>query len=137
MAFSTLTFSSRSASASKRARRLHRRQRQELHGVVLDHVAQAAALLVVAGARADPEVLGHRDLHAVDEVAVPDRLEDRVGEALDQQVLHRLLAEVVVDPIHLVLLEHRAEVALSARAESRSLPNGFSMMTFEWWGLPR
>src|SRR6185437_5174166 len=37
------------------------------------------------------------DLHAGDEVAVPDRLEERVGEAEIEQVLHRLLAEVVID----------------------------------------
>ncbi len=27
-------------------------------------------------------------------------------------------------------------VALSARAEARSRPKGFSMMTLEWWGWP-
>jgi hypothetical protein len=43
----------------------------------------------------------------------------------------------VVDPIHLVLLEDRRSSALSRRAESRSLPKGFSMITFEWCGLPR
>ncbi len=42
-------------------------------------------------------------------VGVPERLEERVGEARDQQVLDALLAEVVVDPEDLVLLEHRAD----------------------------
>ena len=45
----------------------------------------------------DAEALGHRDLHVLDVVAVPDRLEERVGEAEVEDVLHRLLAEVVVD----------------------------------------
>src|SRR6185295_13169092 len=35
-----------------------------------------------------------------------DRLEERVREAEQQQVLHRLLAEVVIDAEHRRLLEH-------------------------------
>ena len=35
-------------------------------------------------------------------IAVPERLEDRVVEAEAQQVLHRLLAEIVIDPVELV-----------------------------------
>jgi hypothetical protein len=66
--------------------------------VVLDDVAGGADAVVVAGAAADPDVLRHGDLHVVDVVGVPDRLEHRVGEAQRQDVLHRLLAEVVVDP---------------------------------------
>jgi hypothetical protein len=93
----------------ERARRLHRGEREELHRVVLDHVAQAAALLVVAAARAHADLLRHGDLHAVDEVAVPQRLEDGVGEPLHEQVLHRLLPEVVIDPVHLVLLKDGAD----------------------------
>ena len=40
--------------------------------MVLHHVAQRAGLLVVAAAALDADRLGHRDLHVVDEVAVPD-----------------------------------------------------------------
>ena len=65
-----------------------------------------AGLVVVAGAAADVDFLGHGDLHVVDVVAVPDRLEDRVGEAQHEQVLHRLFAEVVVDAVDLLLVEH-------------------------------
>ena len=39
-------------------------------------------------------------------VAVPDRLEERVGEAEVEQVLHRLLAEVVIDAEDRRLGEH-------------------------------
>ena len=65
----------------------------------------APGVLVVAGAGLDPDRLGHRDLDVVDELAVPDRLEDPVREAEREHVLDRLLAEVVVDPEDLVLLE--------------------------------
>ena len=78
-------------------RLLHGGERQQLEQVVLDDVAGRADAVVVARAPGDADVLGHRDLHVVDVVGVPDRLEQLVGEAQRQQVLHRLLAEVVVD----------------------------------------
>ena len=65
--------------------------------MILDHVTQGAGLLVELAAAGDAERFGHRDLHAGDVVAVPHRLEERVGEAEVQQVLHRLLAEVMID----------------------------------------
>src|SRR5205085_6394896 len=49
----------------------------------------------------------------VDELPVPDRLEDAVREPQRQNVLDRLLAEVVVDAEDLFL----AEVALDLRAQ--------------------
>ena len=78
-------------------RLLHGGEGEQLQQVVLDDVARGADPVVVAGAAADADVLGHRDLHVVDVVAVPDRLVQLVGEAQRQDVLHRLLAEVVVD----------------------------------------
>ena len=65
---------------------------------------QRARLLVVAPARPHPELLAHRDLHVVDVAPVPDRLEDPVGEAEDHDVLHGLLAEVVIDAVDLPLV---------------------------------
>jgi hypothetical protein len=90
-------------------RLLHRGQRQQLQQVVLDDVAGGADAVVVAGAPADADVLGHGDLHVVDVVGVPDRLEQLVGEAQRQEVLHRLLAEVVVDAEDRVRREDRLD----------------------------
>src|SRR5437899_2499757 len=71
--------------------------------------------IVVAGTSLDADRLGDGDLHVVDELPVPDRLEDAVREPEHQHVLERLLAEVVVDPEDLLLLEmgpeHRVELA--------------------------
>ena len=53
----------------------------------------------------DAERLGDRQLHVVDVAVAPDRLEDRVREPQGVDVLHRLLAQVVVDPVDLRLLE--------------------------------
>jgi hypothetical protein len=77
--------------------------------VVLQDVAGCAGIVVEARAPADADVFGHRDLHRVDEVRVPDRLEQRVREPQREQVLHRLLAEVVVDPEHVFGGEDRVD----------------------------
>jgi len=73
--------------------------------VVLDHVAQRAGLLVVAAPTLQPAGFRHRDLHVIDPVPVPERFEDRVAEPEDEEVLHRLLPQVVVDPVDLFLAE--------------------------------
>ena len=66
-------------------------------------------LVVVPASTAHAQRLRRGDLHVVDAVGVPQRLEEGVGESGHQQVLHALLAEVVVDPEDLVLLEHRTD----------------------------
>ena len=73
--------------------------------------------VVIAGAALHPQRLADGDLHVVDMRRVPYRLEQRVGEAQRHQVLHRLLAQVVVDPIDALLGEHLADrVVDGARA---------------------
>jgi hypothetical protein len=89
----------------ERHRRLHRHEAQELENVVLDDVAEDAGLFVEAPAPFDADRLRHRDLHVVDVAAVPERLEDAVAEAEDEDVLRRLLAEVVIDAERLPLAE--------------------------------
>jgi len=86
--------------------RLHRGQAQQLQQVVLQHVAHRPGFVVVVAAALDADRLGHGDLHLGDVARVPQRLEQRVAEAQRQQVLHALLAEVVVDPEHAGLVEH-------------------------------
>ncbi len=73
--------------------------------MVRHHVAQRAGCVVEAAAVADAELFVDGDLHVIDVVAIPDRLEHAVGEAQHQDVLHRLLAEIVIDPVDLVLGE--------------------------------
>ena len=93
-------------------RRLHREQRERLEQVVLHHVAERTHLLVELPSPLHAEVLGHRDLHLPHEVAVPDRLEEGVGEAEVEDVLDRLLPQVVVDPEDARLGEHRVKDAV-------------------------
>src|ERR687893_269944 len=62
----------------------------------------------------DAERLRDRDLDVVDELAVPDRLEDPVRETQGQHVLDGLLAEVVVDAEDLVLREEPGDRLVEA-----------------------
>ena len=67
----------------------------------------------------EPQRLGHVDLHVIDEVAIPDRLEQAVGEAERQDVLRRLLAEEVIDAEDLLLGEHLVQLGVELHARSR------------------
>ena len=109
-------------------RRLHRGEGEKLEHVVGDHVAQGSGLFIKSGAGADAEGFGAGDLDVVDVVAMPDGLEQGVGKAEDQDVLHRLLAEIMVDAKTCSSSKAPSTVWLSARAEARSRPKGFSTM---------
>ena len=102
---------------------------EQLEQMVLHHVPNRAGLLIERSAASDTEVFRHRDLHALDEVPVPDRLHESVGEAEKQDVLDRVLSQVVIDAKDILLREGRVEILFKARAESRSCPKGFSTTT--------
>ena len=126
----TFTFSSRTASASHELGGSIATSVEDLERVVLHDVARDADLLVEVAAPLDADLLGHGDLHVVDVLARPERLEDGVAEAEHQEVLDRLFPEVVVDPVDLALGEVRARARGSARvALARSSPKGFSTTT--------
>ena len=52
----------------------------------------------------DAHGLGDGDGHIVNVAAVPERLEQRIGKTKGQNVLHRFLAEIVIDPEDLRLV---------------------------------
>jgi hypothetical protein len=54
----------------------------------------------------------------IDIAPVPDRLENAVGEAEHQNVLDRLLAQVMVDAIDLLLVQDLANFFVQAIADS-------------------
>ena len=80
--------------------------------MVLHHVAQRAGLVVVADAILEADGLGHRDLDVIDVGGVPQRFVERVGETQRHQVLHRFLAEIVIDAEDLVLFEDLADLVV-------------------------
>ena len=80
--------------------------------MVGNHVAQRAGHLVELAARFDAHRLGGGDLHVIDAVAIPDRLEQAVGEAERHDALHGVLAEEVVDAEDLVLVQRAQDVGI-------------------------
>jgi hypothetical protein len=61
----------------------------------------------------------------VDGVAVPQPLEDRVGKAEHQDVLHRLLAQVVVDAEELLLVGELGQFLTEALRRRQVRAEGF------------
>ena len=84
----------------------HGKQAEKLQDMVLQHVAHGAGPVVIAAAPLHADSLADGDLDMVDHVRVPEPFEDGVGEAQREQVLHRLLAEIVVDAEKLRLRHH-------------------------------
>ena len=73
--------------------------------MVDDDVAERADGIVEVAAILDSEVLRHRDLDGGDVVPAPDRLEHRVREAQEDDLVGAHLPEVVVDPEELGLVD--------------------------------
>ena len=90
--------------------RFHRRCGDDLHQMVHDHVAQRPDRVVEVSAGLYAERLGHGDLDGLDVRPVPQRLEDRVREPQIEDLLDPHLAEVVVDPTQLRLVDVLVQV---------------------------
>src|SRR5215831_8524447 len=77
--------------------------------MVLNDVANRACFIVERAPALDAEVLCHRDLHAFDVLAVPERLQERILEAKEDHVMHRLLSQVMVDAEDRLLVKGREQ----------------------------
>src|SRR5262249_43107833 len=86
------------------------------------HVPQFAGFFVKTTAALDAGSLGGRDLDVVDMVAVPQRLEDAVGEAQHQDVLNRFFAEEVIDAIDLILGQHLEDLCVEGLGGHQIMP---------------
>ncbi|KPY81685.1 Uncharacterized protein ALO94_05590 [Pseudomonas syringae pv. spinaceae] len=91
---------------------LHRDHRQQLEQVIGHHVAQCTGVLVKTATGLDTHGFRGGDLHVVDVVVVTERLEQAIGETADQNVLHRLLAQVMVDPVDLFFAHDLEQAAI-------------------------
>src|ERR1019366_950142 len=66
--------------------------------MILHHVAQSSGVVVITAAMFDAHRFGDGDGDIVNVAAVPERLEQRIGKTKGQNVLHRFLAEIVINP---------------------------------------
>ena len=115
MDLTILTFSSLMKSGCKPYGRLHGHESNDLKHMVLHDVPHHAGFFVEGSPVLDPYVFGHRYLHVVDVAPVPDLLEDRVGEAEEDDVIHRFFGEIMVYPVYLILVEGVYEDLVQAR----------------------
>ena len=74
---------------------------------------------------ADAELFVDGDLNVVDVVAVPDRLEHAVGKAQHQDVLDGFLAEIMIDPVNLMLFDEPQEFAVQRSCRGKVGPERF------------
>src|SRR5207245_3619458 len=81
-------------------------------------------LIVIDGPRTNQKLLCDGDLQVVDEVPVPERLEQRVGEAKHENVLDGFLAEVVVDAVDLALVELGVDEAVQFPSRGQVVAEG-------------
>ncbi len=93
--------------------------------MVLHHIPQGSGMVVVAAAMADPDRLRHGDLHVVDVTAVPDRLEQGIGETKGEDVLYGFFAQVVVDAVDLRFAKHPGQGADQASGRGQIMTEGF------------
>ena len=80
--------------------------------MILHHVAQRAGIVVVPSPLLHSHRFGDGDLHVIDVAPVPDRLEERIGKPEGEDVLHRLLAQVVIDAVNLVFTHVLPQLAV-------------------------
>ena len=80
--------------------------------MVGNHVPERAGPLAEFAAPLDADRLGRRDLDVVDMRAIPDRLENAIGKTQRHHVLHRFLAEEMVDPIDLALAKRLQDLGV-------------------------
>src|SRR5215468_1234034 len=73
--------------------------------MVLNHVADRSRLIVKPSAALYSEVFCHRDLDALDKIAIPKGLHKSVGEAECQHVVHCSFAKIVIDAEDISFLE--------------------------------
>ena len=85
---------------------------------------QGPGVVVIAAAMFHAQALGHGDRHVVHIAAVPDRLEQCAGEAEGQDVLHRFLAQEVIDAEDLFFLEVFQEHAVQRHGRVQVVTEG-------------
>src|SRR5699024_5356291 len=87
----------------QRARRGHRRKRQDLQQVALDHVTQGTRHVVETGAALQAECFVEHDLDRVDVFGGEQGFDHPVGEPDTEDVQYRRHAEEVVDAVYALL----------------------------------
>ena len=103
-------------------RGIDRKESHDVQEMALNHVAKGAGSVVVAGPALQCQVLVKDDLHLLNVVPVPYRLQEPVGETQPQDVQYRGFAQEMVHSVDVVLGDQCGEglVELMRRFLARS-----------------
>ena len=93
--------------------------------MVLEHVSHDTGSVIVASSMSHVHGFRYRDLNVVDVVAVPEGFEDGVGKPEGQDVLNRLLAKVMINPVDLVFVEYRVDLPVQLLGTGKIVAEGF------------
>src|SRR5258708_7367407 len=93
--------------------------------MILDHIADGAGLIIEGPSALDAEILCHRYLHALDIVAIPECFHKRICEAEGDHVIHRPLAQIVVDPENCTFIELSEKDSIEVLRRSQVMPERF------------
>ncbi|MNZ46707.1 hypothetical protein D3C78_643970 [compost metagenome] len=105
--------------------RLHGDHRQELEQVVGHHVAQGTGVVIKRAATLHADRFSGGDLYMIDVMVVPEGFEQAVGKTADQDVLHRLLAQVMVDTIDLFFVHDFEQAGIERLGAGQVRAKGF------------
>jgi hypothetical protein len=92
--------------------------------VVLDDIADRPGGVIKVTSSFDPELLRHCDLHTLDVIPVPDRLQKAIGEAKEQKIENRFFTEVVVDPKDSRFRKHRVKCSVQQLSRGKVVSKG-------------
>lgn len=82
-------------------------------------------MVVVSGSVADRNSFRRGDLHVVHVLPVPDGLEYPVAKSEHQDILHRLLTQVMVYPVYLFFIEYVMHRPVQGLSGLQVMPKGF------------
>src|SRR5262245_7199858 len=74
--------------------------------MTLNHVAQCAGSFIESRTLLNAQRFRNGNLHMIDIIAIPQRLEDSISESEDEKVLYRIFSQVMIDAIHLRFVEN-------------------------------
>src|SRR5258706_1614355 len=77
---------------------IHREEGDQLQQMILHHIADRTGLFVKFPSTRHTKILSHRDLHTLDVIPVPDRIEKRVREAEIEYILYWFLSKIMINP---------------------------------------
>ena len=74
--------------------------------MILHHITKRAGRLIESSASLHSDRLGSGELYVIDISTIPGRLEDRVSESENYQVLGSLFSQIMVNAIDLIFVQN-------------------------------